>query len=129
MSDLYVDATAGPNGDGSKRRPFDTIGKAVAAAAGGTTIHVAEGTYREDLKTVFLEPDVWLKGSTVLRLDERGLPTGRTDHAAIVKPPAAGKDGAIFRIHAENVAITGLVIDGASDSALPTGSLIFVDGA
>jgi hypothetical protein len=131
MSDLYVDAAAGPNGDGSKRHPYDTIGEAVAAASAGTTIHVAEGTYREDLKTVFLKPDVRLKGSTVLHLDERGLPTGKTDHAAIVKPPATGvpKNGAIFQIQAENVVITGLVIDGTSNSAMPAGSLISVDGA
>ena len=116
MGDLYVDAAAGSNGDGSKRHPYDTIRKAVTAAPAGTTIHVAEGTYREDVETLFLKPGVRLKGSTVLCLDGRGLPTGRTDHAAIVKPPAAGvpKDGAMFRIHAENVAITGLVIDGTS---------------
>lgn len=89
MSDLYVDATAPPGGNGSKKHPYNMIGKAVTAAPAGTTIHVAEGQYREDLKTVFVKPGVWLKGSTVLRLDDRGLPTGETHHAAIVKPPTA----------------------------------------
>jgi len=131
MSDLYVDATAPPGGNGSKNRPYNIIGKAVTAAPAGTTIHVAKGQYREDLKTVFIKPGVWLKGSTVLRLDDRGLPTGETDHAATVKPPTAGipKNEAVFRIQAENVEITGLMIDGKADVGESPGSLVIVDGA
>jgi len=47
--DLYVDDDAEPGGDGSELAPFRYIQDAVDAAHEGNIIHVAAGTYRENV--------------------------------------------------------------------------------
>src|SRR5262249_7657411 len=48
--DWYVDAAANcAAADGSARAPYCTMGEALAVAVGGDTIHVAPGTYAENL--------------------------------------------------------------------------------
>jgi hypothetical protein len=132
-SHLYVDADAPAGGDGSKAKPFKTIREGVDAARARTTVHVAEGTYTEKPEMIVAHGRVRLKGSTVLTLDPRGLPAGdeqKREHSAIVKAETAiPKDVALFRIHAADVAITGLVIDGKTDTATSQGILMFFDGA
>jgi len=50
-STLHVDASyAGGGSDGSKGRPFVTIGAAVSVASGDPIIAIAAGTYAEDLE-------------------------------------------------------------------------------
>lgn len=46
---LWVDASAQPGGDGSNRRPFLTIGEAVAHVTPGTAIMVRKGEYVENV--------------------------------------------------------------------------------
>lgn len=44
---IHVSASAPEGGDGSSDHPYNTIAGAVEAAAAGSTIEVADGTYRE----------------------------------------------------------------------------------
>jgi parallel beta-helix repeat protein len=48
---LYVAATGSDTNSGSEESPFRTITRAAAAAKPSTTVHVAAGTYRENVKT------------------------------------------------------------------------------
>ncbi|VEG26819.1 right-handed parallel beta-helix repeat-containing protein [Actinomyces howellii] len=58
---LYVSASAAQGGDGSAARPFATISEAVAAASDGTTIEVADGTYREG--EIYVGKDVTIRAA------------------------------------------------------------------
>jgi nitrous oxidase accessory protein NosD len=51
MSTVYVkrDVPTGPR-DGSASHPFETISKAIAVAATGAHIHIAAGSYHENLR-------------------------------------------------------------------------------
>ena len=49
--DLYVAPDGADANPGNATAPFRTIARAAAAARPGTTIHVAPGTYRENVKT------------------------------------------------------------------------------
>jgi hypothetical protein len=48
---LYVSPTGSDSNPGSAQRPFRTINKAAAMAKPSTIVHVAPGTYRENVKT------------------------------------------------------------------------------
>ena len=74
---LHVDSRAAPDGDGSGRAPFATLGEAVAQAnqEGGGTIIVAPGQY-EVSRTVRIESPLTITGSNVMTLDAEGWPTG-----------------------------------------------------
>jgi hypothetical protein len=51
-ADYYVSPTAGDGGDGrSPARPWSSIQRAVDAAAPGSTIHLGEGTYLQDVES------------------------------------------------------------------------------
>jgi len=122
-SDLYVNAGAPAGGDGRKGTPFKTIREAVSAARVKTTIHIAEGTYVEELDTIVARDRVSLKGSTVLAVDHRKLPTGGTQHAAIVRPHAAIPAGqALFQIRAQNVSKNDFLRNGSDPSVYPSNS-------
>jgi hypothetical protein len=47
----FVDARAASNGDGTASRPYSKIAEAVAAAASGAVLCVAEGIYAEEIVT------------------------------------------------------------------------------
>lgn len=46
---LWVSAAATSKGDGTRARPYQTLGEAIAAAASGATVAVLEGRYVEDV--------------------------------------------------------------------------------
>lgn len=48
--DLYVDGTAPPGGDGSPESPFQRVGEALDASFIGDTVHIADGTYLENIE-------------------------------------------------------------------------------
>src|SRR5262245_28761386 len=48
-ADLYVDGSAPDGGTGTIDRPFRTLGAAIASGGGKATLHVAAGTYRENV--------------------------------------------------------------------------------
>lgn len=59
---LYVDDDAGPGGDGSIIRPFQTIQDAVDHAGPGTRVSVADGLYREAVTfSASGAPDNWIQ--------------------------------------------------------------------
>ena len=47
---LFVDAATSPPSDGTRKKPFATIGAAVQAVGGEAVVCVAEGTYREQVR-------------------------------------------------------------------------------
>jgi parallel beta-helix repeat protein len=49
--DLYVANTGSDANSGSRHAPFRTIARAALAATAGSTVHVAPGTYRENVTT------------------------------------------------------------------------------
>src|SRR5713101_2436332 len=97
-ADLYVDAAAKENGDGSREHPFWRITDGVVAARAlrqqhhhhGITLHVLPGTYvgsycpdhlagnpkLELLPIIINVRDLSLEGGTELDEDADGLPTG-----------------------------------------------------
>src|SRR5713101_3897789 len=97
-ADLYIDAAAKANGDGSREHPFWRITDGVVAARAlrqhhhrhGITLHVLPGTYvgsydpdhlagnprLEMLPIIVNVPDLSLEGGTELDEDADGLPTG-----------------------------------------------------
>jgi len=70
---LYVNASASGTQDGSKSHPYKTISQAIDAAHGGTDIHVANGTYRENIT---LKSDMSIfgedKDGTIIEADDSG---------------------------------------------------------
>jgi Protein of unknown function (DUF1565) len=130
--DLYVDAGAPAGGDGTKAKPFKTIREGVTTARDRTTVHVAQGTYVEDLNTTIAHRRVRIKGSTILPVGPDNLPTGVPQSAALVKPRTpilSGTGDALLKIKARDVTIEGLQIDGDVGPADPTGILISIDGS
>lgn len=73
---LFVSASAAAGGDGTRERPLSTIAAAMAAAADGTTVALARGTYDE---LVELRPGVTLRGACA---DETVLAPSTTELAA-----------------------------------------------
>ena len=140
VSEIFVDASAAPGGNGTSGAAYRTIREAVAdanARIDDAIIHIAEGNYVEAPDIRITHEGVRLIGSTTLDLDASGLPTGGYQHAAIIRPDVApntlvpvGK--ALFQENASRVEIAGLVLDGGMPRpALSTtgGVLVMVDGA
>jgi hypothetical protein len=50
-ADVFVDAAAVPEGDGSAARPFPSLQDALARAGAGTVVHVAAGAYQGPFTT------------------------------------------------------------------------------
>jgi hypothetical protein len=106
---VYVDGAArGPTFDGTKARPFRTIGEAVKAAPDGAKIAVAAGTYTED---VVLDRPVTLEGVCAQKVRIEGqkkfvpdpLPPGQLPAAAILVNGAA------------SVCVRGVTVTGAGE--------------
>jgi hypothetical protein len=117
---------------------YPTIAAAVAAARlrtdGSTTIHVAPGVYAES-GIVLDVPNLTLAGTTPLARGSDGFPLDSFSQPAVA---AVRKDlpaGAImFQVLAENVRISGFVLDGLRPIPPPVGPgqggfLISIDGA
>ena len=93
--DWYVDATAGPGGDGSMASPFVEIQDALDVAVAGDVIHVLPGTYT-DIETV-------TDGTGGAPITVQAEPAGE----AIVQA-----DGTALEAHHEYHTFQGLVFDG-----------------
>lgn len=50
LTDFYVDHAAPPGGDGTPDRPYQTVNEAVGNAFSGDTVHIADGTYVENVQ-------------------------------------------------------------------------------
>ena len=96
---VYVDASyPGLDSDGSSDRPFTTISDAVAAAASGTLIAVAAGSYVEGVVIQFKTLRLWGKCPGEVEL----LGTGDDFAALVVREGASGTE------------VHGLALGGAS---------------
>ena len=112
---LYVDASAGSEGDGSRSRPFQTIGAALAVAEPGTTIHVASGAYPEQLT---ITTSLSLVGeSTAAQVSGAGDPSIRISSSSTVEI----RDLTIDGIAAESgvtLDLQSVTLTGATEPAL-----------
>jgi MYXO-CTERM domain-containing protein len=106
--DFYVDAAAGPGGDGTMAAPFVEIQEALDVAAAGDVIHVLPGTYAP-IATV-------VDGTGAAPITVQGEPAGD----AIVQA-----DGTALEAHHEYHTFEGLVFDGGYGA----GDAIDGDGA
>jgi len=93
--DWYVDATAGPGGDGSMADPFVELQDALDVAVAGDVIHVLPGTYAPI--------DTVTDGTAGAPITVQGEPAGD----AIVQG-----DGTALEAHHEYHTFQGMVFDG-----------------
>jgi hypothetical protein len=78
---IFVDVHASPGGDGTETAPYQTITEAMERARGirqesrdKIIVHVAPGTYIENVPLYIDISNIELHGSTRLIDDEHGLP-------------------------------------------------------
>ncbi len=122
-TDCYVDATTGDDANvGTVASPFKTIQKAVSTAAAGGTIHVAAGTYVEDITVN--------KSLTILGPNDTVNPnTGTRVAEAVLQPATSNPDPygstttTIMYVKVGNVTLKGLTFDG-NNPALTSGKLV-----
>jgi hypothetical protein len=114
---IHVDDDAAAGGDGSGRAPYNNIADAVASTLGTpgpVVIKVEPGIYALDA-TIQLERSVDLRGSSVLPLDEGGLPTGAVvpgTETRIIASPALGAGSLILAGRSDASIIQGVRIQG-----------------
>ncbi len=112
---VFVDAAAPAKGDGSAKTPHKTIAAAVAAAANGAVICVAEGTYAEKIA-----PDT--KYFTLAGGFQSGKDFKVRDSARYVSKARGNGTGSFFRVDNEGpkgmelTAIDGFDISGYSQA-------------
>lgn len=78
---LYVDDDATPSGNGTSKKPFQTIADAIAAAQGFSErvlINVAPGDYPQS-STLVINRSMELRGSTIQRRHGGQFPSGDAD--------------------------------------------------
>ena len=96
LNDVYVDANALPNGNGSQSFPFATIADGVFFVNAGGTVNVAPGTYEETLyvpKTFTLEG----AGASSVTIVANGRATGPFSSGAIDVDGIIDVSGLILR--------------------------------
>jgi hypothetical protein len=99
---LYVDQSySGTDSDGSKDKPFTTIGDALAAATAGAQIAVAAGTYAEDLK-----------------IDKQVSLEGRCPSMVTIKGQDTTLGGGAVEIRADDTLVRGFTITGPAGGVL-----------
>jgi hypothetical protein len=122
---MYIDASAGPGGDGSKARPYRRIGDALSAPPlGPTTFAIAAGTYNEDVRVSRSGNKLWGRCPSMVEIVGTGtestalvLDASNTEaHDLAVRGPRAGvaisgaRNAVLDRLWIHDVAETGLAI-------------------
>jgi hypothetical protein len=114
---IFVDCSAAPGGDGSRRAPLPTITAAmsVARALGGATpikIDVAKGICNAETLPIRLDVPVWLKGarSPITHDDQR--PNDQQDNDTLLMAASFDPIVTFFVIAVPGVRISHLSIDG-----------------
>lgn len=80
---IYVDKDAKGSEDGSSARPYDSISQALKHAKEGTEVHIAKGTYKENItipKGVHLFGKKKDIGDVVIKADNEDQPTINMKH-------------------------------------------------
>jgi hypothetical protein len=101
MADIYVSTRGSDSGNGSASSPFRSIQKAASVATAGTTVHVAPGTYAENVSHSY-------NGTASAPIKF----VSDTPGGAIIKP--VGATGSIVSTRGDYVTIEGFEIDGSS---------------
>ncbi|HEX7041581.1 MAG TPA: hypothetical protein VF202_15800 [Trueperaceae bacterium] len=94
---VYVDASAGPGGDGSAAAPFDTIQEGIDAVASGGTVFVRNGDYDGD--HLVIDKPLTLRGESEAGVSVRLSTTGYG-----------------VEVSADDVTIENLTIEGTDPS-------------
>lgn len=106
---IYVDGKAsGALKDGSRERPFATIGEAVAVAKPGDSIHVMPGQYSESV-LIEIAP-LTLRGEAVQGSAERVVVTPPVGQAGVMINDPGG--GVPEKVAIENIDVSGASIAG-----------------
>jgi hypothetical protein len=113
--DLFVNAAAAPNGNGSAAFPYNTIGAAVSQATPGTRIRIAAGTYGaigsfSNLQGTAIEPIALVAEGAVI------VDTGRSALAMQLSDP---RYVVIQGLTIQNTAPHGISIDDGGSYATP----------
>lgn len=101
--EMWVSASAGNGGDGSREHPFNSIQTAVTVAPPGTAIMVQAGTYTENIK--FPSKDVGLANAPVWLVSADGPQAAKIYAADPLKPVIKG-------LGTDNVVVDGFEIHG-----------------
>lgn len=114
---VYVAAACPAEGaDGSKVRPFSTIGDGISAAATGAAVLVAPGTYAE---TLMIDKGISLVGSS--------SPEDAESAAVTLKPPES--KGIVVK-SVDDVRIRGVVVQEAKEIGIQVeGESVTVEGS
>jgi hypothetical protein len=116
-----VDASAPAGGDGAATRPFRTLAEALTGVAAGTTlwVHVAEGTYRENVTVLDRSGDsyVFVGGYAAGRGFTVRDPKKATTHLSAVD---AGQPVFLFR-NVGALVVDGFDIAGGSSGVVASG--------
>jgi hypothetical protein len=106
-TDCYVDATTGSDSNpGTAALPFKTIQKGVSTVAAGGTVHVADGTYVEQVVVDGKSLTIDGNGAATIIQAPNTVPTCFVVSGADRKPVVCAKDGA-------NLTLKDATVDGA----------------
>lgn len=101
---LYVTPDGSDRNPGTEGAPLQTIGAAARRAVPGSTVHVAPGTYRENIKSM-----------------KSGTPTAPVRYVSTVKWGAriiGGGTEAVWENHGEHVEIAGFDVSGSGRNGI-----------
>ncbi|MDO8557449.1 MAG: lamin tail domain-containing protein [Candidatus Jorgensenbacteria bacterium] len=103
-SNVYVDASNSGAEDGTQAHPYNTIGEGIGAAMANGTIHVAIGTYTEDLTIPAGKTNLDISGAGLASTTIKGV-----QNVAVASIPLAMPN---INVLANGVKIHGFTIEG-----------------
>ena len=111
-ADYYV-ANSGNNTNSglSPATPWLLISRALSQAAGGDTIHIADGDYPE---RIVVSNAVTLLGANLYFAGNP--PFARGVSRTVIRPPDGAPDSAVIMVNTNGVVVRGLTIDGDFDT-------------
>ena len=115
-TNYYVATTGSDSNPGTQSQPFKTISKASRVATAGTTVHVAPGVYRQNIRTM-----------------HSGAASSRIRFVSSVKwgakiiPPARSTRKSAWDIRGDYVDVNGFEVDGSNCTSCVDG--IYLGGS
>ncbi|MEK7542776.1 MAG: lamin tail domain-containing protein [Patescibacteria group bacterium] len=120
-SNVYVDASNSGTEDGTQAHPYNTIGEGIGAAMASGTVHVAVGTYTEDLTIPAGKTNLDISGASLASTTIQGVATNATANYPQAVPN--------IEILANDVKLHGFTIQGPAYSAATYSSGILIGAA